>query len=69
LELLTELNEKIKFERSNIISYDPAGIAKSSYDIFQEADNYFVGCTSGRDNFYPYGEIIYCSQDPSVLAT
>ena len=69
MELLTELNERLRFERSSIISDDPAGTAKSGYDILQEADNYFVGCTSGRDSFYPLGEIIFCSQDPSVLTT
>jgi hypothetical protein len=69
MELLIELNERLRFERNNIISDDPAGTAKSGYDILQEADNYFVGCTSGGGSFYPLGEIICCSQDPSVLAT
>jgi hypothetical protein len=69
MELLTELNERLIFERSSIISDDPAGTAKSGYDILQEADNYFVGCTFGGGSFYPLGEIIYCSEDPSVLAT
>jgi hypothetical protein len=42
LKLLTELNQRIRFERRSIISENPAGTAKSGYDILQEADNYFV---------------------------
>jgi hypothetical protein len=41
----------------------------NNYDVLQEADDHFVRSTPGRDSLYPLGEIICCSEDPSVLAT
>jgi hypothetical protein len=51
----------------NIVSDNFARTAKSSYDIFQKADDYFVGSASGRDNFYSFREVVSCCQNPSML--
>jgi hypothetical protein len=69
LKLFTELNQRLRPERGSIVGDDFAGTAKSGYDILQEADNYFVRSTPGRGSFYPLGEIVSRSQDPSVLTT
>jgi hypothetical protein len=69
LELFTEFDQRLKPKGRSIISDDSAGATKSRYNIFQEADNHFVRSASGGDNFYPFSEVVSCSQNPSVLAT
>ena len=67
--MLIEINQRLKLERSSIISDNSAGTTKSGYDILKEADNYLVRSTPGGDCFYPLSEIVYRNQDPSMLAT
>ena len=69
LELFTEFDQRLRPKGRGIISDNSAGATKSGYNIFQEADDHFVRSAYGRDNFYPLGEVVGRSQNPSVLTT
>ena len=68
-KLFTEFDQGIRPKWRSIVSDNFSRIAEPSYDVFQEVDDHFVRSASSRDNFYPFGEVVGCSQNPSVLAT
>ena len=68
-KLVTKFDQRLRPKWGRIVSENFARAAKPSYDVLQEADDYFVRSASGRDSFYPFGEVVGCSQNPSVLAT
>jgi hypothetical protein len=67
--LFTELDQWLRPEGGSIVSDNPARATKLGKNVLQEADNYFMRSAPRGDSFYPLGEIVCCSQDPSVLAT
>ena len=67
--MFTKFDQRLRPEGGGIVSDNLTWATESGYDVFQEFDDYFVRSAPGGDSLYPLGEIISCSEDPSMLAT
>ena len=68
LILVTEFNHILGFKCSYIISDDLPRTAKSREDMtLNEFYNEKVILLPRRDGFYPFGEVVCCSENPFML--